>query len=277
MDGPVFDDLSRAVARAGTRRALLKGAIVGLAGSLAGRVRAVSAARVRNQPNGTPCSVATECASFFCIDGFCCDSPCSGQCEACNVPGLEGTCAAVEGAPVGARGPCAGEGICGAVCDGVTREMCVFPGTNVTCAPVDCDGAGWQNTYACGGNGTCAPTTTACPPDDVCREGTGCQCTAPGRRCGEDPACCHCSDTRQGRACINFDCSPPFCGDFQSCSAENPSCPFGYVCTVRACADGSDLCIPLCNVDRDTEASPAVTSSFGAAEAGTGSAVKLLP
>src|SRR5262249_17496666 len=50
---------------------------------------------------GTPCSRSAECATGLCVDGVCCNSDCTGQCEACNVTGKEGTCIAVTGEPVG--------------------------------------------------------------------------------------------------------------------------------------------------------------------------------
>ena len=34
-----------------------------------------------------------------CVDGVCCDTPCDGPDEICNLPGREGTCLPVTTAP----------------------------------------------------------------------------------------------------------------------------------------------------------------------------------
>ncbi len=44
---------------------------------------------------GQPCSDDLECLSGFCADGVCCDYACNSPCEACNLPGVEGTCSRV--------------------------------------------------------------------------------------------------------------------------------------------------------------------------------------
>ncbi len=38
------------------------------------------------------CLVSTDCTSTFCVDGYCCGDACDGACQACNIPGAEGTC-----------------------------------------------------------------------------------------------------------------------------------------------------------------------------------------
>ncbi|MBI4702640.1 MAG: hypothetical protein HY744_16080, partial [Deltaproteobacteria bacterium] len=43
----------------------------------------------------TSCQDSPDCAGgTFCADGVCCDKPCSGPCQACNLQGSEGTCKA---------------------------------------------------------------------------------------------------------------------------------------------------------------------------------------
>ena len=47
-------------------------------------------------PNGTPCTLNSNCASNNCVDGVCCDTPCFGLCQACTAvkkgSGSDGTC-----------------------------------------------------------------------------------------------------------------------------------------------------------------------------------------
>ncbi len=42
---------------------------------------------------GAPCDRGELCSSGRCVDGVCCDGPCEGICEACNLPGQAGVCA----------------------------------------------------------------------------------------------------------------------------------------------------------------------------------------
>lgn len=81
---------------------------------------------------GKACTDGSACTNGApCVDGFCCDSACKGTCEACNVAGQEGRCAAVTGKPL--HGACDGEatGTCAGSCDGTNRAACAYP--TVTC------------------------------------------------------------------------------------------------------------------------------------------------
>ena len=79
---------------------------------------------VRPQGQRQPCTGNTECASGFCVDGYCCNSLCDGQCQACNLGGsLNGACNTVgSGQPHGSRPACAGSTVpnnpCAGQCDG---------------------------------------------------------------------------------------------------------------------------------------------------------------
>ena len=42
---------------------------------------------VTKKDPGTTCNTATECTSGECIDGYCCTTACTGQCEACHIMG----------------------------------------------------------------------------------------------------------------------------------------------------------------------------------------------
>ena len=61
-------------------------------------------ANCRNElANGAVCTSNPQCRSQFCVDGFCCNSACNGQCEACSA--TPGTCNAISGAPRGGGSP----------------------------------------------------------------------------------------------------------------------------------------------------------------------------
>ncbi|NOX71211.1 MAG: PGF-pre-PGF domain-containing protein [Candidatus Micrarchaeota archaeon] len=46
--------------------------------------------------NGAACTYDDGCSSGNCVDGYCCNSACSGSCNRCNVSGSEGTCTNVN-------------------------------------------------------------------------------------------------------------------------------------------------------------------------------------
>ena len=83
--------------------------------------------------DGTPCTSGTQCASTMCVDGFCCNLACNGQCQACDInPGI---CTVVtSGPPHGMRMACpAGTNPgCAAQCAGTPTQCGAFP-TGKTC------------------------------------------------------------------------------------------------------------------------------------------------
>ena len=55
-------------------------------------------------PDGAPCSSDGQCASDICTDGVCCNEPCTGPDQICNLQGSVGTCIdAVAPAPTTSR------------------------------------------------------------------------------------------------------------------------------------------------------------------------------
>jgi hypothetical protein len=114
------------------------------------------------------CDDPTACDGGPCVDGTCCDGPCDGPCEACNVPGAEGTCTAI---PYGddPDEECIEEfpATCGTrgVCDGA--RACAMFGAETPCD----DGNPCTTDDACDGSGSCyGYSPTACEP------GSGNQC-----------------------------------------------------------------------------------------------------
>jgi len=167
---------------------------------------------------GQACTAAGQCLGGHCADGVCCDAPCDGQCEACNVSGREGTCSPVTGAPVGARPACASDGsACGGACDGVRRNVCGYPGEGLSCRAASCAGGTATLGETCDGQGRCpALQTQSCAPNACagtlcaggCLSGSDCAtgqwCSAgvcvtklgAGAACGADGQCAtgHCVD-----------------------------------------------------------------------------------
>lgn len=138
---------------------------------------------------GEPCTRFGECLSNACVDGVCCNSTCTKNCEACDVPGNVGLCTTVPaGAPHGTRPTCAGSGQCGAICDGSDPVACHFPTTSKTCGANSCVGGVERRWSFCDGAGACNDAPRSCAPyacgPTSCRIdcGTGADC-ASGFRC----------------------------------------------------------------------------------------------
>ncbi|MGH2535759.1 MAG: hypothetical protein ACRDJW_26200 [Thermomicrobiales bacterium] len=256
MDDRHFDDLTRALATMTGRRQVLRRLAAGIAVLMGLSKQSVTAQGSGNKPAGASCVRATECASRHCVDGVCCTSACSGQCEACSLPGSEGSCTPVSGAPAGARQACPGAGVCRARCDGVSRKSCTaWPGSEITCGSSTCSN-GWQTTYACGGNGTCRPTTTSCGLYPCDAAGAACLTTC------EDNADCvgaaYCAngicqgEQPLGQACASADqCQSGFCVDGvccnSACGGPCASCNVaGHVGRCTEVADGSVCAGGIC-------------------------------
>jgi hypothetical protein len=198
------------------------------------------------RPPGGPCTAPADCANGFCVDGVCCDTPCLGQCEACDVANSVGTCTAVSGVPHGERIPCqAGtrsEPCAASSCDGTTRDACKgLAGAEVTCREPSCDSA----------TGTATPAAT-CNASGSCPAGEPQQCgrfACQGTTCGTGP-CTSDGDCSAGYRCDTAlsDCVPTstIC-DVDGKTLRKPdgsttNCtPFvcrGNACTTTCTADG---------------------------------------
>lgn len=92
------------------------------------------------KPLGEVCGESAHCTSSFCVFGLCCDRECVGACEACNLPGKEGTC---QVAPLGSVGePACAPFLCN--------------GTSGTC-PKECSADA-----QCASGRYCEPATKGC-------------------------------------------------------------------------------------------------------------------
>jgi MYXO-CTERM domain-containing protein len=164
-------------------------------------------------PNGTACTAATDCTSVVCTDGLCCDVACSGQCEACDVAGAEGTCTPVADAPHGKRLACGGSDPCTGRCNGLARMACVYP-ANTTCGTTTTCTDGNETTDRCNNLGACVPTPKSCTPF----------------ACGVDTCKTDCtknSDCATGALCQAGACTlgSRTCADGGTTSADGGACP----------------------------------------------------
>ncbi len=194
-------------------------------------------------PSGTACASASDCASGFCADGVCCNAACGGACEACDLPGIAGTCSP---RPAGSDPE---NGCSGFTCDGFgsCRGSCL---SDVDCSPRDgCE----TNLMVC---------TLRCNVDQDCDEPGEFFCDSPAGFCRPKKPL--------GDACtLGGECRDGFCADGVCCSdrcdgvCENCSLPTSPgtcapipaesdagICSPYTC-DGSRRCRSTCDTDQD--------------------------
>jgi hypothetical protein len=178
--------------------------------------------------NGATCTSGPQCTSTHCVDGFCCDGACDGQCESCKEAGSAGRCKAVKGAPVGPRTACTGAGTCKGQCDGNNGMACTFDSATV-CASQSCSGGVRLSKSICDGKGACPnQSQTTCATS---------KCTADGTDCAV------CTDEPSATTCAGGHCGPTVnnCGNTvqcpTTCSGIGQSCGGGGTPNMCGCAD----------------------------------------
>jgi MYXO-CTERM domain-containing protein len=218
-----------------------------------------------DQANGAACSAVTQCASGSCVDGFCCDAPCVGTCQACSAAkkgsGANGACGAIV-VDADPDNECSTDPVSTCkqtgFCDGA--GACKKYASGTTCGSTTC-AAGQQTGYQCDGFGTCnAGATTMCAPYN-CADASTCATT-----CASDTACvataycdagtgtCKGDQTNGGACAAASQCISGFCTDgvccdqacdglCQGCTAALKGVGQNGVCgTVKAATDPQNEC-----------------------------------
>ena len=109
---------------------------------VAGGVSLSGSAKLYDPTSGAACTKASSCASGYCVDGVCCESPCQGTCGICvkqtGAAGTHGKCSWIgAGKPdLNATVPCASGGLC----DG--KGVCL-KGNGVKCTAAHECGSGY--------------------------------------------------------------------------------------------------------------------------------------
>lgn len=197
---------------------------------------------------GTRCGSDIQCATGFCVDGVCCNSACTGICQACSVTlkkqGVDGTCGPIlaGSAPKNAADcPASSPGSCGldGACAG--NGSCQFwpAGTSCGGGQTSCNGNKAVG-ESCNGSGSCTPsaTGTECAPN-LCQtqSGTCNSSCATDANCTEDAFCdpngmkckfklplgtaCAVNSACESGHCVDgFCCNTPCDGICQACSTE---------------------------------------------------------
>ncbi len=193
-------------------------------------------------PDGTPCTTNTACASGKCVDGVCCDSLCTGSCQSCLAAhkgsGANGTCGLIA-AGTDPKNACGDQGAatCGTTgsCDGVSTTCGKYTSAT-TCVTATCANATTENPAdKCDGVGSCIATATkpcnvgyacvgaacrtTCTGDGDCAAGYGCH-TASSQCRKIDGAQCDGATECKSAFCVDSVCCATSCtGTCQACSA----------------------------------------------------------
>lgn len=242
-------------------------------------------------PNGTACTLNSQCASGLCVDGVCCDTSCNAVCKRCNITGSMGTCTNIAAGQdpdnecPGATN-CNGAGACqqqlngsacasGAECqsgfcvDGVccnsacsgTCQACNNAGSVGTCSNIaagadpanECAGAA-----VCNGAGACkALNGSACSLNSECLSGfcvdgvcCNAACTSPCQKCNLAGSVGFCSNIPAGQDPDNECAGSAACNGAGTCTLNNGSaCSSGAQCASGFCVDGvccNSSCTGLC-------------------------------
>lgn len=172
---------------------------------------------------GGPCSVPGDCGSGYCVDNFCCDTPCDGGCGACDLVGDEGTCSPLVSGDVG----------------------------DPSCNPYLCDGANVDCPLSCGVDADCATGFGCDSGACVALKANGVACGADGDGDGEcssamctDGVCC---DSLCGSPCDACDVA----GNLGTCTAVASGSPGSPSCAPYLCDGASVACPSSCTTFAD--------------------------
>ena len=165
---------------------------------------------------GETCSLDGDCDLGHCVDEYCCNAPCSGICEACNLAGSIGTCTD----HLNGTDP---EGDCTGNCDTCSSGNCVAKPILCTGDAVQCTGSGTE--YNCSGDpGLCTGNCV-----QVIGSGTSYSCEANNAICTGDCSFCNGSGTEYNCAGSNGFCL----NDINSCNCSGS----GTVWNCQACSN----------------------------------------
>jgi hypothetical protein len=192
--------------------------------------------------DGADCALGDECLTGLCVDDVCCETACTGECEACSTlftGDSDGVCAPIA-AGTNPDGDCiAGFGCTGAVgpCKKLDGTSCMMEMECVSGACVDgvcCESACGMLCQSCDGadtgglDGDCLPVTpftdpqAECTGQEVCSDLAMCALKPNGLSCSS-PGQCASNQCVDNVCCVAAACP----GTCMSCNGNTPgACSF---------------------------------------------------
>ncbi len=210
MDSSRFDELTKALARATSRRQALKTLAATVLGGMLD-LGGIGTAFANCKPNDIGCNTNSQCCSGGCCHGTCTDLNTTSNCGRCGNTCTGTTPACCSGACTDLSTDPNNCGSCRHVCR--ADETC----QSGQCAP--CKGL----QQACTSPGQCCDTgqgKTICAPT---KGGGGRCCNEPGGSCSSPYDCCG------SQACSNGTCQ---------CTRSGGDCVFDFECCSGVCSNG---------------------------------------
>ncbi|MFO0617547.1 MAG: proprotein convertase P-domain-containing protein [Polyangiaceae bacterium] len=210
--------------------------------------------------DGQACALGSECVSGNCADGVCCNTSCTGSCQACSAvkkgAGANGTCGFIvlgsdPDAECAGAFTCDGAGVC---------ESCSDTVQNGNETDTDCGGScgGCANGDACVVNGDCLSNLCAgnvCTPTgcsngvkdgsetDIDCGGGICPACAPPKACLIGADCTE--NVCTGNVCQNASCTDLVKNGTETDADCGGTCPIDCA-TGQGCSSGADCQTGVC-------------------------------
>ena len=214
------------------------------------------------QAQGAMCNTSTDCVSTAanCVDGVCCNSACSGACQACNLAGSMGSCTSVTAGTVDPLCPAAAAGMCGNTGACASGGACAKKGSTTQCSAATCMGASMVPASTCNGTDTCpTPAPVSCGAASCSGSGmsfsqtTAGTCSAGACVPGTTTSCGNLNCDAATMSCKTMCTVDTDCVNGKACDTATGMCtltPVGQACTpgVTQCKGGNCVDGFCCNV-----------------------------
>lgn len=216
---------------------------------------------------GKSCGSPADCvAGLFCSDGVCCQSACTGLCQACVLAKTgvaSGTCASIA-AGTDPDGECALDPASTCQKTGQCKSgACELYPSGTPCATATCSAGTATAAKSCDGSGQCiGPAPAACPAPYLCNAaGTACQSCSDGlkngaetdvdcggstascARCAQGKVCGAASDCATGLSCVDGVCCQSACTALcMACSSAKTGVASGTCANITPNTDPDNEC-----------------------------------
>ena len=187
---------------------------------------------------GTACDAGSQCASMFCSDGVCCESACSGTCEACNLAGTVGKCTAVPDGQDPAL-ECPTEPL-----PVVDAGLDIVDAAGISDASFDASDDGGVTD---GGGASDAGVVFGPPDAGVSTSDGQCAGSCNGQRACKYPG--------TERTCGTTFCTTPTQQGRAACDMKGHCVVGAETCEAYSCSDGSPGCKASCTSEADCQSS----------------------